>query len=455
MKYLILILLKIIFLFIKLSNNQSVPSIPCPNIFNYFRNSKTNEIEGFLSISDIKTGRENVVIVKMSYPPYVVNDNPGVIGLAKSEAATKNDIIQHQPVAYKIIFPTIDPVPKLQEVIFNGAIICRNQDYQSGDSEITLSYNLKVPNLPQIPSTYSGITNRDSIIQTPNINSFATSISEPLNFQTSQSDNTISCGNSIAPIRLIFGGSKFQKGSWPWLAAMFRRTSTGQFNYICSSSIIAPNAVLSAAHCVITENDVITQPHDIVIGLGIFDLNIWNEPNTFISNVRNIVPHPDYSKTNRYYDADIAIIILDRSYPYNERIRPICMWTGKSNVNDIVNEQGYVAGWGVAKVGGKTERLPNIIESEIVSHDTCLKSNIAFHELISNRNFCAGYRNGQGPCKGDSGSGFMIERGGNWYLRGVVSGSLTHVKTVCNLNEYAIYTDVAKFRKWIRSYVNY
>uniref|UniRef100_A0A2H1WH83 SFRICE_029542 n=1 Tax=Spodoptera frugiperda TaxID=7108 RepID=A0A2H1WH83_SPOFR len=63
-----------------------------------------------------------------------------------------------------------------------------------------------------------------------------------------------------------------------------------------------------------------------------------------------------------------------------------------------------------------------------------------------------GDRNGAGPCVGDSGGGLYLLEGGKWRLRGVVSVSLRaeNGDNTCNLNEYIIFTDTAKYLGWIR-----
>lgn len=59
-----------------------------------------------------------------------------------------------------------------------------------------------------------------------------------------------------------------------------------------------------------------------------------------------------------------------------------------------------------------------------------------------------GFRNGSGPCNGDSGGGFMMLRDGRWTLRGVVSMSIAD-QGRCDLSQYLVFTDVSKFSDWI------
>lgn len=64
---------------------------------------------------------------------------------------------------------------------------------------------------------------------------------------------------------------------------------------------------------------------------------------------------------------------------------------------------------------------------------------------------------GKGPCNGDSGGGLYLPlrtsgRGVQWYLRGIVSLSLKGRDTdLCDLSQYIVFTDVAKFSQWLSS----
>lgn len=49
----------------------------------------------------------------------------------------------------------------------------------------------------------------------------------------------------------------------------------------------------------------------------------------------------------------------------------------------------------------------------------------------------------------DSGGGLYLKIGGRYYLRGIVSASILIAKK-CDVNNYAVYTDVAKYLKWLK-----
>lgn len=47
----------------------------------------------------------------------------------------------------------------------------------------------------------------------------------------------------------------------------------------------------------------------------------------------------------------------------------------------------------------------------------------------------------------------MMMGGGRWVLRGIVSASLVGDSLACNVDEYAVFTDIAVYDKWIRGFI--
>lgn len=85
---------------------------------------------------------------------------------------------------------------------------------------------------------------------------------------------------------------------------------------------------------------------------------------------------------------------------------------------------------------------------KIVSEVDCIRSSAVFSKLVTSRTFCAGNRDGVGPCMGDSGSGLVLQRNNRWMLRGIVSFGQTN-RGQCNLYEYVVYVDVAQHLNWL------
>ncbi|PSN37058.1 hypothetical protein C0J52_20890 [Blattella germanica] len=202
------------------------------------------------------------------------------------------------------------------------------------------------------------------------------------------------------------------------------------------------------------------------IQISWFAVSMWWEPTEQNSSsnskvaqltVEKVHIHPDYKSNDRKSEADLAIMILKDAVEYTIYVKPICLWIFSSDINQIVGQTGTVVGWGKDETGSSSAE-PHKVSMPIVSHGDCVLSNKEFFYYVTNRTFCAGMRDGTGPCSGDSGGGFMIgyEEGDvlRWYLRGVVHLSLyDRQNQQCDLQSYLIYTDVAVFMDWIREFV--
>lgn len=162
--------------------------------------------------------------------------------------------------------------------------------------------------------------------------------------------------------------------------------------------------------------------------------------------------HPDYRTQGDLY-SDIAIAKFAQNIEFSRLIQPVCLWEGSAELRPVVGKTGVLVGWGKDENGNLYTPEPKRVSVPIVADDVCLRSNEVFVKITSDRTFCAGWRNGtEGPCTGDSGTGLMLNQNGVWYIRGIVSSSLTDSSTgTCNLNEYVVFSDVAKFVSWIRS----
>ncbi|XP_073828322.1 gastrulation-defective isoform X2 [Musca autumnalis] len=278
------------------------------------------------------------------------------------------------------------------------------------------------------------------------------------------------------------------RGAWPWLAAVYVNNLTS-LAYQCGGTLISTRIVVSAAHCFQLFKKRYTA-NEVLVFLGRHNLKNWNEEGSLAAPVDDIFIHPDYNQHLSSYDADIAVVVLKNEVRYNTFIRPACMWTGTTAIEYIEGEPGIVVGWGLgsfntSKQMSTTSTVPKIISTPVVSNEVCFAANPKYKSLTSNRTFCAGimyeqmlYTKSlaskplvfnkqlhQGPCTGDSGAGLMIFRNNRWVLRGTVSGSLpmfemqtkrTQSRTAvrsCSINQYVVYTDVAKFLDWIFAFV--
>ena len=69
-----------------------------------------------------------------------------------------------------------------------------------------------------------------------------------------------------------------------------------------------------------------------------------DETGSVRKGVKRFIVHPEWNPFATNYDASIAIIVMDSPVRYNQFIRPISVWESSEDLNDVVGQQGTVAG---------------------------------------------------------------------------------------------------------------
>ncbi|KAL0267196.1 UNVERIFIED_CONTAM: hypothetical protein PYX00_009542 [Menopon gallinae] len=267
------------------------------------------------------------------------------------------------------------------------------------------------------------------------------------------------CGKPLKILNpLIAGGAPAKRGDWPWMVPLFKKTGGG-VEFLCSSTLISDQFIVTAAHCLRIYYGGDVDKRDLVAYVGMFSIQSWVEESTQPRGISEIHIHPDYNQESLY--SDLALLKLQRTVTVSAFVNPACIWSESEDLTQIVGRKGIVFGWGTDGRSNKISDIPRLAIMPIVSQDECLQSKLDFKFLTSNRTFCAGLRNGTGPCNGDSGGGLLLPGKApdgtiRWYLRGLTSLSLKDENSglnKCNLNEYIIFTDVAKYKSWLSGFI--
>ena len=181
---------------------------------------------------------------------------------------------------------------------------------------------------------------------------------------------------------LIVGGDEAQPGRYPYMVNLG--------NNYCGGSLIAPNVVLSAAHCAGAKQ----------VTIGRFDL--WGDSSSSYETipVAEEVTHRGYDDWTM--ENDIMLIRLAR--PSTKPTIAI-NWDGSANVDQMLT----VMGWGTTSEGGSQPDKLRYVEVPYVSNSKC---NNDYGGGISNDMMCAGYQQGgKDACQGDSGGPLIISGG--------------------------------------------
>lgn len=223
----------------------------------------------------------------------------------------------------------------------------------------------------------------------------------------------------------IVGGREARVGEFPFIASL--QTSRG--SHYCGGSLISPNYVLTAAHCV--------QGGVSQVVLGLFDRSDFSHAEKF--RVKKITVHPNYNSNT--FDWDFALLQLSGSSSFE----PVDI---ESDDLEIVAGQSSnfmltVAGWGTTMSGGSS--LPTRLQKvdvPYVNQDACFQS----YPGLTSQMLCAGYdQGGKDSCQGDSGGPLVMRHNGTTSLVGVVSWG----EGCAEAGKFGVYSRVSKALGWI------
>ncbi|XP_050319517.1 phenoloxidase-activating factor 2-like [Bactrocera neohumeralis] len=231
---------------------------------------------------------------------------------------------------------------------------------------------------------------------------------------------------------------------FPWMVAIYANTGN-QKVFKCGGSIIAPNVILTAAHCL---SDKQTAP--LMVRAGEWDLETTQEPLMHQdARVSEIIVHESFSRSTIFND--IALLILETPFTFAPNVQPICL-PEAGTIFD--NKRCFATGWGQDKFGkhGAYQHILKKIELPVIPHAKCQTqlrvTRLSRYFQLHNSFMCAGGELGKDTCKGDGGSPLSCPDPNNpeRYLQaGVVSWGIE-----CGVeNIPGVYANVAQLREWI------
>lgn len=240
----------------------------------------------------------------------------------------------------------------------------------------------------------------------------------------------------------IVGGSRVEsQQQWPWVVMIKQN-----WKYICAGVLIAPQWVLTAAHCGFEKNiknntapgpswKVIAgenSQYELNQGIGI-SLAVMHEYTHYEDDIpRN----------------DIMMLKLDRLLEPTNNINFVCLPQSRFETPQP-GDMCTIAGWGVNTKQSDQPEFLHHAEIPILSNEECKTKHTSEKDYnsISDDMICAGYHDGGvDACNGDSGGPLMCKReDGTVYLPGIISWGYGCAEK----DTPGVYTKNANYLDWI------
>jgi secreted trypsin-like serine protease len=243
----------------------------------------------------------------------------------------------------------------------------------------------------------------------------------------------------VAPSALAVNGGENATQPYPFMAWLEVRFSPGaDFGPWCGASLVSPQWLVTAAHCVAGMQD---QPENFKVRVGSPDRTQGGDVRT----VSEIKMNPGYGggKPPAGYDPygdDIALMKL--SSPVPERPVRIAL--------SPVPQPARLLGWGLMNscpTGGDAPCNPVILQQLDTAISPAAACDTGSGKIQPSLELCALASSSKGFGGGDSGGPLLVGQVGSWALAGVVS----HSPVTATDAAADIYTSVAGHFTWLIS----
>ncbi|MEU0270480.1 trypsin-like serine protease [Streptomyces sp. NPDC006307] len=230
----------------------------------------------------------------------------------------------------------------------------------------------------------------------------------------------------------IISGQPASIAEAPWMVQLYYYDPADGTGFFCGGSLVAPNKVLTAAHCVYGVNWAL---NGTVVG-GTEKLFYTTDEGMAVGVARQWV-NPAYNDTT--INGDVAVLTLDTPLPY----RTLQTTSADDTLSYKAGTPGTVYGWG--RISSTSDESAEVLQKATVPMraDSSCSAYFGSHFVAGNM-VCAGEpASGQdagtvSPCNGDSGGPLVV----NGRIAGVVSWG---VEDCVESGAYGVYAKTSTY----------
>ncbi|MGH2953065.1 MAG: S1 family peptidase [Solirubrobacterales bacterium] len=264
----------------------------------------------------------------------------------------------------------------------------------------------------------------------------------------------LACGGSASAAAAereprVVGGTETTIEQWPWQVAIADPNASGDGfdRQFCGGSLVAPNLVITAAHCVYDTGDLIGltclpllegfnfPPSDFSVIAGRTTLSSSAGDEVPVEEIYYFVDdgagnpeaeaQTDPGQGDALFDCDTLewdVVFLELDSSVGTPAAPIHIAGADEAAIWAPGKDAFVTGWGTTSEGGSKSDTLRFAQIEIIDDGTCGSPGVYGSDFYPETMVCAGVlEGGKDTCQGDSGGPLVVPIAGGARLVGDTS----------------------------------